>query len=448
MAEYPFVRMGDFLRERKEFITIDDMEVYKRAKVQWYGKGTILRDKVPGVDIKTKKQQVIRSNEFVVAEIDAKDGSFGVTPEELDGAIVSSHYFVYEIDQSLCLPSYLEWYVRTNNLQASVKAQGSTNYSAIRSYTVYDYKIPLPPLKEQRRIVEDIESLAARVNEAQRLREEADEETNALIASARYKACIGEMTSEWRQVNHSITPVSKMLDHISAQEWDNHVPSRKRSPMNLPKPPDIPDTWKTITFGELQEIGAILEIQDGNHGGDYPRQSEFSDDGIPFVTAKQMYEDWVDIRGAPRLPKERAARLRIGFAKGGDVLISHNASVGKVVRAPVDAGDFLIGTSATYYRCNLEAIEPNFLVHFMKSELFQNQLRWIMKQTTRNQVSVMKQVNLWICLPPLDEQRRIVAYLNGLQAKVNELRELQSASGEELSALLPSILEKAFKGEL
>ena len=54
-----------------------------------------------------------------------------------------------------------------------------------------------------------------------------------------------------------------------------------------------------------------------------------------------------------------------------------------------------------------------------------------------------------------DEQRRIVAYLDGLhpggdlrQAKVNALRELQSRSGEELSALMPSILDKAFKGEL
>jgi type I restriction enzyme S subunit len=56
--------------------------------------------------------------------------------------------------------------------------------------------------------------------------------------------------------------------------------------------------------------------------------------------------------------------------------------------------------------------------------------------------------NIEIALPPLNEQRRIVAYLDGLQAKVNALRELQSASGEELSALMPSILDKAFKGEL
>ena len=51
-------------------------------------------------------------------------------------------------------------------------------------------------------------------------------------------------------------------------------------------------------------------------------------------------------------------------------------------------------------------------------------------------------------VPPPDEQQRIVAYLDGLQAKVNALRELQSVSGEALSALMPSILDKAFKGEL
>jgi type I restriction enzyme S subunit len=42
----------------------------------------------------------------------------------------------------------------------------------------------------------------------------------------------------------------------------------------------------------------------------------------------------------------------------------------------------------------------------------------------------------------------IVAYLDGLQAKVNALRELQSVSGEELFALMSSILDKAFKGEV
>jgi len=61
-------------------------------------------------------------------------------------------------------------------------------------------------------------------------------------------------------------------------------------------------------------------------------------------------------------------------------------------------------------------------------------------------------------MKPLNEQRRIVAYLDGLspslrfgdlrQAKVNAVRELQSKTQEELDALLPSVLDRAFKGEL
>ncbi len=44
--------------------------------------------------------------------------------------------------------------------------------------------------------------------------------------------------------------------------------------------------------------------------------------------------------------------------------------------------------------------------------------------------------------------RSIVAYMSSLQVKVNALRGLQSQTGEELDALLPSVLDKAFKGEL
>jgi len=48
----------------------------------------------------------------------------------------------------------------------------------------------------------------------------------------------------------------------------------------------------------------------------------------------------------------------------------------------------------------------------------------------------------------LPEQRRIVAYLDGLQAKVDALKKLQAGTAAELDALLPSILDQAFKGEL
>ena len=55
---------------------------------------------------------------------------------------------------------------------------------------------------------------------------------------------------------------------------------------------------------------------------------------------------------------------------------------------------------------------------------------------------------LWICLPPRDQQRIIVASLDALQAKAEALKRAQAATAVELDALLPSILDRAFKGEL
>jgi type I restriction enzyme S subunit len=54
----------------------------------------------------------------------------------------------------------------------------------------------------------------------------------------------------------------------------------------------------------------------------------------------------------------------------------------------------------------------------------------------------------WIPLPPLAEQRRIVAELDALQAEVDALKRLQAETAAELDALLPALLDRAFKGEL
>src|SRR6266511_2055007 len=126
------VPIGEFLSQRKEFFIIDDFSRYKRARVQSHGQGIILRDEVNGTEIKTKKQQAARTGEFLVAEIDAKVGGFGIVPPELDGAVVSSHYFLFQIDESKCSKEWLNWFVRYNSLEDQTKAQGSTNYAAIR----------------------------------------------------------------------------------------------------------------------------------------------------------------------------------------------------------------------------------------------------------------------------------------------------------------------------
>jgi type I restriction enzyme S subunit len=96
----------------------------------------------------------------------------------------------------------------------------------------------------------------------------------------------------------------------------------------------------------------------------------------------------------------------------------------------------------------MDFIEPRWLQAFLGSSLFLSQLTDIKAQSTRDFVSISKQYHQFVLMPPLVEQRRIVAELDALHAQVDALKRLQAETAAELDALLPAILDRAFKGEL
>jgi type I restriction enzyme S subunit len=196
--------LGKVLRHRKEFIEINDLEIYNRCRVQLHAQGILLRDQVPGVEIKTKMQQVCQAGEFLVAEIDAKFGGYGVVPRELEGAIVSSHYFLFGIDETQLDRRFLGYFIRRPGFHEQVTAQGSTNYAAIRARHVLEYQIPLPPPAEQRRLIERIDALATKIDEAKALRVEAVREGSVLSESILANAVAG--SGFFRPLSELISP--------------------------------------------------------------------------------------------------------------------------------------------------------------------------------------------------------------------------------------------------
>lgn len=182
MTRWPKVALGRVLRHRKAFIVLDDTKYYKRCRVQLHAKGVVLRDAVPGSEIKTKRQQVCRAGEFLVAEIDAKMGGFGIVPDELEGAVVSSHYFLFEIDETQLDRRFLDYFIRTTWFRDQVNAQGSTNYAAIRPASVLGYEMPLPPLAEQRAIVARLDALAVKVRRVNERFDAIERDADRLLA--------------------------------------------------------------------------------------------------------------------------------------------------------------------------------------------------------------------------------------------------------------------------
>jgi type I restriction enzyme S subunit len=207
---WPKVTLGEVLKHRKEFVQIDDLAKYKRCRVQLHAQGVVLRDIVEGSQIKTKTQQVCGAQEFLVAEIDAKMGGFGIVPEELHGAIVSSHYFLFVPDRRRLDPRFLAYYAKTPQFREQVAARGTTNYAAIRPGNVLAYTLPLPPLEEQQRIAGKIHRVVAKIDQARRLRMAISDQTLTMLrgtfARVASKATISKMRDVAPLVRRRVQP--------------------------------------------------------------------------------------------------------------------------------------------------------------------------------------------------------------------------------------------------
>src|ERR1700719_590934 len=174
--------------------------------------------------------------------------------------------------------------------------------------------------------------------------------------------------------------------------------------------------WDRLTLDSLLKRGWIESHLDGNHGSDYPRKAEFIGEGIPYISANCLDNESVDMTRAEYLSQSRAALIRKGVAKDNDVLFAHNATVGPVAILHTDEEKVILGTSLTYYRCNLNHILPEYLAHYMRSFGFKTQYSQVMRQSTRNQVPITKQREFYHIIPPVYEQKRMIGALDGLLA--------------------------------
>ncbi|MCC7210826.1 MAG: N-6 DNA methylase [Candidatus Brocadia sp.] len=169
--QYSKEGLGRLITLQNGFVEIEDDKEYKLVTCKLHGQGIVFRESIFGRDIKTKKQQIVKANQLLVAEIDAKNGGYGIIPSECDGAIVSSHYYIYSINQSELLPAYLSVVLTSTVIeeQVSTYVRGTTSYAAIRPTDFLNIKIPLPPLEVQNEIVEKIESQKQIIKRAEQI---------------------------------------------------------------------------------------------------------------------------------------------------------------------------------------------------------------------------------------------------------------------------------------
>jgi len=326
-----------------------------------------------------------------------QNGKSVITRGLIDGFGFGSTEFHVLRPSSRVIPEWVHLFVRQKSFrdEAMQHFRGAVGQQRVPAEFLESYSLPLPPLDEQRRIVARVEELFARIEEARRLRAAADQDAERLMPAALEEVFEEAESKGW--------PVKTVGDVIEGKPQYGTSQKASEEPVGAP----------------ILRMGNIVDGQ------------------VSFDDLK-----YIDLS-----PDEEAKYI----LHEGDVLFNRTNSAELVGKSAVYPG----GRRAVFasYLIRIVADQrkamPHFIVAYINSPLGR---QYIQSQLTRaiGQVNVnaKKLQAMPIPVPPLLEQRRIVEYLDGVQAQVAELKQLQAGSAAELERLEQAILARAFRGEL
>ena len=323
------------------------------------------------------------------------DGSPGVVFRGIEGAISSGIRIIKSKNNKELLDDFLFYVLQTESVQNTVKKYTIGVSIQHASGSILHIEIPLPPLKIQKRIVARIEKLFEKIDKAKELRQKAQEETEQIFLSA--------------------------LQGIFSK------------------------TEKKYPKKEIKDFAMV------KGGKRLPKGAKFSDTETeyPYIRVVDFEDFSVDTLNLKYIPKETQQKISRYIILKDDVYISIAGTIGLVGTIPDNlSGVNLTENAAKIVFKDKRIIDKKYLVYYLASSYGKIEIDKRTNKVGQPKLALMRIETIKIPLPPLSEQKKIVAYLDGLREKVEKLKQLQQNQSEELTELKQSILDKAFKGKL
>lgn len=164
------VKVGDLLTRIKDVVLLEDDVEYKRVTIKTKGQGVFLRDIEKGENIGTKRQFLIKENQFLLSKIDARYGAFGIVTKELDGAIITGNFWTYNVDENEVDINWFNHFVNTDQFIdiCEKTSSGTTNRKYLNEERFLNFELDLPELKEQKKAVEKLDKVKSMLEEVER----------------------------------------------------------------------------------------------------------------------------------------------------------------------------------------------------------------------------------------------------------------------------------------
>ena len=357
---------------------------------------------IAGSDIGSSKQSVCKKD-VLLCKINPRINRVWKVSQFTDNELIASSEWIIirnnHIDANYLMYCFQSKYFREFML-SNVSGVGGSLMRAQPKY-VQTYPIPLPPLSEQQRIVERIEELFAKLDEAKERLQEVADSFAVRKAAILHKAFTGELTKQWRRENG-----------VSDESWE-----------------------------DVSLDSVCKSIYDGDHMP--PPKSET---GIPFLVISNVNTGFISFEKCRFVPEEYYDGLsETRTPEIGDILYTIVGSYGIPVMVDTD--------KKFCFQRHMALLKPKdiynrFLWRQLQTQSFFEQATSIATGTAQLTVPIKGLRKLIVKCPTLPEQHEIVRLIDDLLARERKAQQAAEQALASIDLMKKSILARAFRGEL
>jgi len=392
----------------------------------------ILIDELEGKAIRlyTNDSNIPRVNERDVLLV--WDGSIGKCSSGLSGAIGSTLVGLTPIGN---IPTkFLEYIIIQANAFIKETSTG-IGLQHINKHFFEIYKINLPPLAEQKRIVKKLDAILPKVKNSKARLDKIPRILKRFRQSILLSAFSGDLTNDWRDENVEIETGEELLNKIV-----NNRTKRKRTQIideqyiNL----NLPSTWAKTNIDSISN-----EVIDCLHS-----TPKWATKGLICLRTTNFLQNKLNLSEKKYVSKstflKRISRLK---PERGDILYSREGGIlGIACILDVD-DDVCLGQRMMLFRLNSK-VSNRFICYFLNSPLINNHVNMLIGGSAAPHINVGDIKQFPVSLPPLEEQNEIVHRVEELFKLSDSLEAKYKKAMERVGKIEQSILAKAFCGEL
>ena len=348
------------------------------------------------------------------------------------------------------------YYIKSENFLSLFRENMNGLIGGVSLNNLKKIEFPLPPLNEQKRIVEKLDFLFDKIKKAKELIEEIKIDIENRKISILDRAFKGVLTSEWRNKNKvsDIKEVLKSINNEKIKKWEEECLQAEKDGNKKPKKPTIkevedmivsideqsyklPDSWVWVRLGDIIDNIKYGFNASGQENGD-----------VKLLRITDIQNDDVNWDNVPycKISEEEYETYQL---KVRDILIARTGgTIGKtflIRKIPKNLKSVYASYLIKFYpNKNISEI---YLKNYFNTDFYWKLLKMKSRGTGQPNVNSPSLQALLIPLPPLEEQKEIVRVLDEVLENENKVKELLELE-ERIDILEKSILNKAFRGEL